>query len=100
MDIANIKHNYSIVIFTLFSVKHYPSHYIFDLSVKCGYPLSSLDDVIGSVSGYSDPALVGSNATVWCPNQLTGSSTTVITCMSNGNWNPEPGMILQACSGI
>ena len=70
------------------------------LAVKCGYPLSSSDDVIGSVSGYSDPALVGSNATVWCPNQLTGSSPTVITCMSNGNWNPEPGMIIQACSGI
>ena len=67
------------------------------LAVKCGYPLSSLDDVIGSVSGYSDPALVGSNATVWCP--LTGSSPTVIRCMSNGKWNPEPGMTIQACSG-
>ena len=63
--------------------------------VKCGYPLtSSIDASSVLVTGYSDPALVGTNITISCPAEDgdTGNVTMVLTCMDDGQW-ADPQLI-------
>ena len=63
--------------------------------VTCGYPLtSSVDASSVLVSGYSDPALVGTNITISCPagDEDTGNVTMVLTCTNDGQW-ADPQLI-------
>ena len=65
-------------------------------AVKCGYPLPSTSDTSSVlVSGYSDPALVGTNITISClvEDGDTGNVTMVLTCMDDGQWDPDPQII-------
>ena len=62
---------------------------------KCDHPLSQpIDGAIKvQVSGYGDPAVVGTNVTFSCPSGLqdvvlTGPTKT--TCTGNGRWEPDP----------
>ena len=72
-------------------------------AVKCGYPLDlPADDDEVTVSGYSDPALVGTNITINCvgEDEMTGNSTSVtlnVTCMDDGRWEPDPRQGIEGC---
>ena len=43
-----------------------------------------------NITGYSQPALVGSNATFSCPLGLEQTGPKSSTCMENGEWEPDP----------
>ena len=65
------------------------------VTVKCD-PLKELQvDDSALVTGYSDPALVGTNITISCPvgDGHTGNVTMVLTCMNDGQWDPDPQLI-------
>ena len=70
-------------------------------TVKCGNLLHLLADDSTTVAGHSNPSLVGSNITIGCRFGSVSAeidSTTNITCMENGEWNPDPEQI--KCKGI
>ena len=71
-------------------------------AVKCGYPLDLLVNNFTSVSGYSDPTLVGATVNISCPlgNVIQESNTTVTTCMENGKWELNPSQERIRCRGI
>ena len=60
-----------------------------------------LEDADGSVlvTGYSDPALVGTNITISCltGDGDTGNGAMVLTCMDDGQWDPDPQLIGCIC---
>ena len=69
--------------------------------VKCGSLLHQLADDSITIAGYSDPSLVGSTITIGCRFGSVSAEfddTTNITCMENGEWNPDPQQI--KCKGI
>ena len=54
-----------------------------------------------TVIGYTDLALEGANVTFTCSSGLSDllpTEPTVSTCMSNGQWSPDPREI--ECKGI
>ena len=63
-------------------------------AVTCSHPNSS--DTIMMI-GYKDPAMEGTTVIFYCPPQyiLTGPNT--ITCMGNGEWEPDPREV--ECNG-
>ena len=69
--------------------------------VKCGHPLDLPVNNFTSVSGYSDPALVGVTVNISCllGNVIQESNTTVATCIENGEWEPDPSREMR-CRGI
>ena len=73
---------------------------MYHTQAKCGYPLTSTSDTSSVlVTGYSDPALVGTNITISCPvgDGHTGNVTMVLTCTNDGQWDPDPQLI--GCGG-
>ena len=65
-------------------------------AVKCGYPMtSSIDASSVLVTGYSDPALVGTNISISClvGDGDTGNEAMVLMCMDDGQWDPDPQLI-------
>ena len=73
---------------------------LYPTAVKCDYPVDLPSVVI--VTDHSDPALVGSNITLIYPagDALTrANSTIVITCMANGQWEPNPWNVVTMSNG-
>ena len=68
-------------------------------TVKCDDPLLNLSSDV-MVSGYTDPALEGTNVTIICPTVTGSNSTLVITCMEDGLWEPDPRQMWPECAGI
>ena len=61
-----------------------------------------VDDDSVTVSGYSDPASVGTNVTINCvsEDEMTGKNTSVtlnVTCMDDGRWEPDPRQGIEGC---
>ena len=71
----------------------------FDTAVTCDHPSELPTTAV--VSGYRNPALVGTNITISTrcshgDNTLTGMNATFIniyTCTSDGQWEPDPKQI-------
>ena len=58
-------------------------------SVRCDHPLAPdlPSDVV--VSGYDDPAIVGTSFTINCPVTSEMNTTLTITCNDEGMWEPD-----------
>lgn len=69
---------------------------VFIIVVKCEHPLYQAS-LIEALEFYYYPALVGTNATISCLSgkELVGPS--ILTCMENGKWHPDPRKI--ECKG-
>ena len=70
-------------------------------AVKCVNLLEQFEDSSIRVTGYSDPALKGTNVTFQCVSPglsffLDGPNSSV--CKANGQWEPDPRDI--KCLGI
>ena len=65
-----------------------------------------LEDADGSVlvTGYSDPALVGTNVTISCfvgdEESRNYTTSTVLMCVNDGQWDPDPLLINYCDRGI
>ena len=58
----------------------------------CDYPLEERINSSSSVQviGYSSPALEGTFIMLQCPPEQTLVGQVSITCMENGEWEPDP----------
>ena len=54
----------------------------------CPHPIEQVDNSV-RVIGYAEPALQGINVTLACPPGLTLDGTDIITCVGNGEWEPD-----------
>jgi hypothetical protein len=75
-------------------------------AVVCEYPLQnlSLSMAMGlgslNVQNYSEPAIVGTTISFSCSRPedvLIGPNT--VTCMDDGQWEPDPHQIQISCKG-
>ena len=57
--------------------------------------MSSSDSSLTMITGYNDPALVGTNIIISClvNDGDTENKTMVLTCMDDGQWDPDPQLI-------
>ena len=70
------------------------------ISATCDHLLELSANIV--ISGYTIPALVGSNITLSClvEDVPTAPNTSItITCMDNGQWAPDPRQLIDGCGG-
>ena len=59
---------------------------------KCRNPMAIVNNNV-RIAGYEDPALEGEVITLTClPGQMLNGTGT-LTCMRNGEWEPDPGEV-------
>ena len=56
---------------------------------KCRHPTEQVDDAV-RVIGFTEPAVRGTNVTLTCPPGLVLTGPDNLTCMGNGEWEPDP----------
>ena len=66
-----------------------PSSILFYILAICSHPVEQLEDSV-RVIGYEKPALRGTNVTLACPTGMTLNGSDTLTCMGNGEWEPDP----------
>ena len=67
------------------------------LSAKCENPLVADNSV--RITGYHNPALEGATLTFSCPPGKTLIGPNITTCMENGEWEPNVGIVEVKCAG-
>ena len=71
--------------------KNYKSVYFIYLAT-CPHPAEQVDGSV-SVIGYKEPALRGTNVTLACPAGLILTPGSTLTCVGNGEWEPDPNTV-------
>ena len=68
------------------------------ITVNCGDPLAAINDSTLRIADYNDElTLEGTTVNYTCPTGLILNGTSQSTCMSDGQWKPDPREV--ACVG-